>query len=81
MPQSTPNEVIINVSNTDRQQTATLGGGCFWCLEAVYEQLRGVEKVVSGYAGGHVKNPTYEQVCSETTLGTACASPHDSSAW
>lgn len=50
-----------------RTETATLGGGCFWCLEAVYEQLQGVEKVVSGYAGGHVKNPTYEQVCSETT--------------
>lgn len=48
-------------------ETATLAGGCFWCLEAVYEQLVGVEKVVSGYAGGHVPNPTYEQVCSETT--------------
>ena len=51
-------------SNTE---TATLGGGCFWCLEAVYEELRGVEKVESGYSGGHVPNPTYRQVCSETT--------------
>lgn len=48
-------------------ETATLGGGCFWCLEAVYDQLNGVEDVVSGYAGGHVPNPTYEQVCSKTT--------------
>jgi peptide-methionine (S)-S-oxide reductase len=49
------------------KDTATLGGGCFWCLEAVYDELNGVEAVVSGYAGGHVPNPTYEQVCSETT--------------
>ena len=45
------------------REVATLGGGCFWCLEAVFEQLRGVESVVSGYAGGHVPNPTYEEVC------------------
>lgn len=54
----------------DEQRTleaATLGGGCFWCLEAVYVELRGVEKVVSGYAGGHVKNPTYREVCSGVT--------------
>lgn len=48
-------------------EIATLGGGCFWCLEAVYQQLRGVHSVVSGYAGGHVANPSYEAVCSETT--------------
>ncbi|HHY57109.1 MAG TPA: peptide-methionine (S)-S-oxide reductase MsrA [Chloroflexi bacterium] len=48
-------------------ELATLGGGCFWCLEAVYVELRGVEKVVSGYAGGHVKNPTYREVCSGAT--------------
>jgi peptide-methionine (S)-S-oxide reductase len=46
---------------------ATLGGGCFWCLEAVFEDLRGVERVTSGYAGGHVANPTYKQVCTDTT--------------
>ena len=48
-------------------EVATLGGGCFWCLEAVYERLRGVERVVSGYAGGHETNPSYELVCSGAT--------------
>ena len=46
-----------------RIEKATLGGGCFWCLEAVFLQVRGVTDVVSGYAGGHVDNPTYFQVC------------------
>ncbi|MDA1232889.1 MAG: peptide-methionine (S)-S-oxide reductase MsrA [Planctomycetota bacterium] len=46
---------------------ATFGGGCFWCTEAVFLKLKGVEKVVSGYAGGSVKNPTYEQVCTGLT--------------
>lgn len=50
-----------------KQEVATFGGGCFWCLEAVFEETRGVLDVVSGYAGGEVKNPTYEQVCSGTT--------------
>ena len=44
-------------------EIATLGGGCFWCLEAVYQELKGVQAVESGYAGGEVPNPTYEQVC------------------
>ena len=48
-------------------EVATLGGGCFWCLEAVFEQLQGVERVESGYAGGTVPHPTYEQVCSGRT--------------
>lgn len=48
-------------------EIATLGGGCFWCLEAVYQELKGVQQVESGYAGGHVQNPTYEQVCDGTT--------------
>lgn len=52
---------------TDKLETATLAGGCFWCLEAVYEMLRGVEKITSGYAGGHVANPDYYQVCTGTT--------------
>src|SRR3954465_5878093 len=47
--------------------TATLGGGCFWCTEAVFQNLRGVTQVRSGYAGGHVENPTYEQVCTART--------------
>nr|WP_272505732.1 peptide-methionine (S)-S-oxide reductase MsrA [Salinibacter ruber] len=46
---------------------ATLGGGCFWCLEAVYEEVDGVTEIVSGYAGGHVQAPSYRQVCSGTT--------------
>jgi peptide-methionine (S)-S-oxide reductase len=48
-------------------ETITLGGGCFWCTEAVFEQLKGVEKVESGYSGGSVPNPTYEQVCGGDT--------------
>ncbi|NLT67018.1 MAG: peptide-methionine (S)-S-oxide reductase MsrA [Acidobacteria bacterium] len=56
----------------DREATmttmvATFGSGCFWCTEAVFERLAGVKEVVSGYSGGHVDNPTYEQVCSGTT--------------
>ena len=51
----------------EQVKVATLAGGCFWCLEAVFEQVRGVESVTSGYAGGHVSNPTYEQVCMGTT--------------
>ena len=50
-----------------QQEIATLAGGCFWCLEAVYLEMRGVNKVVSGYMGGQVDNPTYEAVCSGTT--------------
>jgi len=50
-----------------RQEVATLGGGCFWCLEAVYDELQGVEEVESGYSGGTVPNPTYSQVCTGTT--------------
>ena len=53
--------------NDTRIDTATLGGGCFWCLEAVFQELNGVKRVVSGYAGGQVGNPTYEQVCSGRT--------------
>ena len=53
--------------NEDGSGLATLGGGCFWCLEAVFEQLEGVESVASGYAGGHVDEPTYQQVCAGTT--------------
>lgn len=48
-------------------RTATFGSGCFWCTEAVFQQLKGVRSVVSGYSGGHVDDPTYEQVCTGTT--------------
>ena len=53
--------------NLSARETATLGGGCFWCLEAVYDELRGVESVESGYMGGHLPNPSYEAVCRGTT--------------
>jgi peptide-methionine (S)-S-oxide reductase len=51
----------------ERKEVATLGGGCFWCLEAVYDELRGVEDVVSGYAGGSVANPSYREVTTGRT--------------
>src|SRR5262249_2457694 len=56
-----PKELPANV------ELATLGGGCFWCLEAAYQQVNGVERVESGYAGGPGKNPTYEDVCTGRT--------------
>ena len=52
---------------SDKLEKATLGGGCFWCTEAVFQDLKGVYKVVSGYAGGQVENPTYHQVCTGRT--------------
>jgi peptide-methionine (S)-S-oxide reductase len=52
---------------SQRTETATLGGGCFWCLEAIYQNVKGVSLVVSGYAGGSVDNPSYQAVCSGTT--------------
>ncbi len=55
------------MSDEHGKESATLGGGCFWCLEAVYKELRGVERVVSGYAGGAAADPSYEQVCSGST--------------
>jgi len=61
---------LSEASNDTEQKTeatATLAGGCFWCTEAVFERMQGVKDVVSGYIGGTVPNPTYEQVCSKTT--------------
>jgi peptide-methionine (S)-S-oxide reductase len=55
------------MSNPSSTDTLTLGGGCFWCLEAVFERLRGVSRVVSGYAGGRVAQPSYEAVCTGYT--------------
>jgi peptide-methionine (S)-S-oxide reductase len=53
--------------SSGKTEVATLGAGCFWCVEAVYQQLEGVVSVESGYAGGHVVNPTYEEVCGKRT--------------
>ena len=56
-----------NISPSSDREVATFGGGCFWCLDAAYRQLRGVTRVESGYAGGRVANPSYESVCSGRT--------------
>lgn len=58
---------MLVTSMAARNEIATLGGGCFWCIEAIFRELKGVQKVESGYAGGTVPNPTYEQVCSQDT--------------
>ena len=68
---SQPKTVIVAVDepNTTKSKmdTATFGNGCFWCTEAIFQQLEGVESVESGYSGGHVVNPSYEEVCNKTT--------------
>lgn len=61
---TTPKSTTNMETNLD---TITLGAGCFWCVEAVFQSLNGVEKVVSGYSGGHVKHPSYKEVCNGTT--------------
>ncbi len=58
---------MANNGKNDQYEVAYLAGGCFWCLEAVYDELRGVVDVVSGYAGGRLANPSYEQVCTGET--------------
>ena len=61
-------EIMTNKLNESNQNAlATFGSGCFWCTEAIFQQVNGVEKVVSGYEGGKVKNPTYKEVCSGLT--------------
>ena len=62
-------EVFLNSTGimAEKLETATLGGGCFWCTEAVYKELKGVVDVKPGYSGGHVTNPSYEEVCTGTT--------------
>jgi len=57
----------INSQNTGKMELATFGSGCFWCTEAIFEKVKGVESVVSGYSGGKVKNPTYREVCTGNT--------------
>jgi peptide-methionine (S)-S-oxide reductase len=63
------NNATINIAATD---TATFGTGCFWCTEAIFQQLEGVIKVTSGYSGGQVENPTYKEVCSGSTGHAEC---------
>src|ERR1043165_6387025 len=60
----TPSNPIMKTNSTE---LATFGGGCFWCTEAVYQGVKGVKSVTSGYAGGHTPNPTYRQVCNGDT--------------
>lgn len=60
-------KTVKTMENNDSLEVATLGAGCFWCVEAVFDELIGVEKVESGYSGGFVENPTYEQVCGKKT--------------
>jgi peptide-methionine (S)-S-oxide reductase len=57
----------INTAPVKNKDTATFGSGCFWCTEAVFQQVKGVDTVISGYSGGHIAKPTYKQVCSGTT--------------
>jgi peptide-methionine (S)-S-oxide reductase len=56
-----------DIMENSNLELATFGAGCFWCVEAIFQRVDGVEKVVSGYAGGHVKNPSYKEVCNGTT--------------
>lgn len=72
--QSSKEDKLTTVKNTTqpkgdpgKMETATLAGGCFWCIETIFNDLKGVDKVVSGYSGGKVKDPSYEQVCTGTT--------------
>lgn len=57
----------MNTAENNKLELATFGAGCFWCVEAIFQRIEGVEKVVSGYSGGHVKNPSYKEVCQGTT--------------
>jgi peptide-methionine (S)-S-oxide reductase len=67
IPMSTPSPSQLALTSDAATAQATFGGGCFWCTEAVFQQLQGVRSVVSGYSGGHVKNPTYQEVCNGDT--------------
>ncbi len=59
-------------NNSSNNSFATLGNGCFWCTEAIFQQVKGVISVTSGYSGGHVENPSYKQVCTGTTGAAEC---------
>jgi peptide-methionine (S)-S-oxide reductase len=64
---SSNSTVVMDNHNANNLAEATFGAGCFWCVEAVFQELEGVVSVVSGYSGGHVVNPTYEEICRKTT--------------
>jgi peptide-methionine (S)-S-oxide reductase len=61
------NEIKVKLSSSNNMDTVTFGAGCFWCVEAVFQRLKGVQSVKSGYSGGTVKNPSYKEVCNGTT--------------
>ncbi len=67
MNTETNQKTVVTNSNISNMDTATLGAGCFWCVEAVFQRLEGVISIKSGYSGGSVKNPSYKEVCSGTT--------------
>ncbi len=64
---STTSSIAAEARSSGKTETLVVGGGCFWCIEAIFERLPGVKSVVSGYSGGHVANPTYHQVCEGDT--------------
>lgn len=66
-PDMSQTQISAEIPSLDHYEVATLGGGCFWCVEAIYQDLQGVVKVESGYTGGHVPNPTYRQICDGNT--------------
>lgn len=66
-PKVSPDKDISLMTDAAKLETATLGAGCFWCVEAIFQDVKGIEKVESGYSGGTTKNPTYEQVCMGNT--------------
>ena len=70
---TTNNDAKTAAAFTGKTDTATFGTGCFWCTEAIFEQLDGVISVTSGYSGGHVENPNYEEVSDHTTGHAECA--------
>lgn len=67
MSEEKPPEVTLKESNKNDLDTATFGAGCFWCVEAVFQNLTGVESVASGYSGGNIKNPSYKEICTGRT--------------
>lgn len=67
---------LENVENIEGMDTITLGAGCFWCVEAIFQELEGVHKVIAGYANGTVKNPSYKEVCSGRTGHAEVAQVH-----